>query len=103
MVGRADDVVLPGFEGFSIYRIGRFFLQALSDGQLAMRASAIAFKVFIAFFPAVIMLLTLIPFIPIDDFQIKLLVTFRTWPAIASMRYCKVSARAPICTRGIVR
>ena len=28
-------------------------------------------------FPAVIMLLTLIPFIPIDDFQIKLLVTFR--------------------------
>ncbi|MBK9536443.1 MAG: YihY/virulence factor BrkB family protein [Flavobacteriales bacterium] len=77
LVGRADDVVLPGFEGFSIYRIGRFFLQALSDGQLAMRASAIAFKVFIAFFPAVIMLLTLIPFIPIDDFQIKLLVTFR--------------------------
>ncbi len=77
LVGRADSVILPGFEGFSIYRIGRFFLQALTDGQMTMRASAIAFKVFIAFFPAVIMLLTLIPFIPIDDFQIKLLITFR--------------------------
>lgn len=77
LVGRADDVVLPGFEGFSIYRIGRFFLQALSDGQITIRASAIAFKVFIAFFPGVIMLLTLIPFIPISDFQIKLLITFR--------------------------
>lgn len=77
LVRRTDDVVLPGFEGFSLYRVGRFFLQALSDGQIAMRASAIAFKVFIAFFPAVITLLTLIPFIPIDDFQIKLLITFR--------------------------
>ncbi|MBK7384387.1 MAG: YihY/virulence factor BrkB family protein [Flavobacteriales bacterium] len=32
---------------------------------------------FLAFFPAVIVLLTLIPFVPIEDFQTKLLVTFK--------------------------
>ena len=40
------------------------------------RASAIAFKVFLAFFPAVLVLLTMIPYIPIPDFQAKLLSTF---------------------------
>ncbi|MCB0764642.1 MAG: YihY/virulence factor BrkB family protein [Flavobacteriales bacterium] len=77
VLGWANRIVLPGFEGFSVYHIARFFFQALAQGQLVMRASAIAFKVFIAFFPAVILLLTLIPYIPIDDFQIKLLLTFR--------------------------
>jgi len=70
-------IVLPGFEGFSLYHISRFFFLALQQGQLVTRASAIAFKLFLAFFPAIIMLLTLIPFIPIADFQVKLLENFR--------------------------
>jgi membrane protein len=70
-------IVLPGFEGFSLYHISRFFFLALQQGQLVTRASAIAFKLFLAFFPAIIMLLTLIPFIPIADFQIKLLENFQ--------------------------
>ncbi len=68
--------VLWGFSGFSLYAISRFFFRALSEGQLVTRASAISFKLFLAFFPALIMLLTLIPFIPIQDFQEKLLHTF---------------------------
>jgi membrane protein len=70
-------IVLPGFEGFSLYHISRFFFLALQQGQLVTRASAIAFKLFLAFFPAIIMLLTLIPFIPIADFQTKLLENFQ--------------------------
>jgi len=50
---------------------------ALQQGQLVTRASAIAFKLFLAFFPAIIMLLTLIPFIPIADFQLKLMENFQ--------------------------
>lgn len=65
-----------GFAGFSLYAISRFFFRALTQGQLVTRASAISFKLFLAFFPAVIMLLTLIPFIPIENFQEKLLGTF---------------------------
>ncbi|MCB0790358.1 MAG: YihY/virulence factor BrkB family protein [Flavobacteriales bacterium] len=71
-----DRVVLPGFAGFSIYAISRFYFKALSEGRLATRASAISFKLFTAFFPATIVLLTLIPFIPIPDLQENLLRTF---------------------------
>lgn len=69
-------IVLPGFGGFSVYHIGRFFFQALFQGNLANRAAAIAFRLFMALFPMLIVLLTLIPFIPIPDFQEKLLGTF---------------------------
>lgn len=77
LVRWAKRVRLPGFGGFSLYAISRFFFLALATGRLETRASAIAFKLFVAFFPAVIVLLTLIPFIPIADFQVKLLATFQ--------------------------
>ena len=70
-------IVLPGFQGFSLYAISRFFFRSLSEGQLITRASAISFKVFLAFFPAVIVLLTLIPYIPIPNIQDDLLKTFQ--------------------------
>ncbi|MGV3637965.1 MAG: YihY/virulence factor BrkB family protein [Flavobacteriales bacterium] len=76
-MGWARRVILPGFEGFSLYEISRFFFRALFEGHLVTRASAISFKVFVAFFPAVLVLLTMIPYIPIADFQTKLLTTFR--------------------------
>jgi membrane protein len=72
----ASRVVLPGFDGFNLYRISRFFFLALSEGRLITRASAIAFKLFMAFFPTIILLLTLIPYIPVDDFQEKLMASF---------------------------
>lgn len=77
LIGWSQRIVLPGFEGFSLYRISRFFFLALSEGQLVTRASAIAFKLFLAFFPTIILLLTLIPFIPVVDFQEKLMGNFR--------------------------
>ncbi len=76
LVGWARRIILPGFEGFSLYEISRFFFRALFEGHLVTRASAISFKVFVAFFPAVLVLLTMIPYIPIADFQTKLLSTF---------------------------
>lgn len=73
----ASGVVLPGFEGFSLYHVSRFFFLALSEGRLITRASAIAFKLFLAFFPTIILLLTLIPYIPVTDFQEKLMGSFQ--------------------------
>ncbi len=77
IISWSQRIVLPGFEGFSLYHISRFFFMALQQGQLVTRASAIAFKLFLAFFPAIIMLLTLIPFIPLADFQVKLMENFQ--------------------------
>ena len=77
LVSRSSRIVLPGFDGFSLLRISRFFFTALSEGHLITRASAIAFKLFLAFFPTIILLLTLIPYIPVDQFQEKLMASFQ--------------------------
>lgn len=76
VIGWARRIILPGFEGFSLYEISRFFFRAIFTGNLVTRAAAISFKLFLAFFPAVIVLLTMIPYIPIADFQTKLLSAF---------------------------
>ena len=64
-----DNLRIPGFQGLSVWYVSSFFAESIVKGQLATRASAISFRIFLAFFPAIIILLTLIPYIPIDDFQ----------------------------------
>jgi len=58
-----------GFKGLSIYDVTIFFWKGLMEGAITTRASSLAFNFFLAFFPAVIFLFTLIPYIPIDGFQ----------------------------------
>lgn len=62
-------IVLPGFEGLSLYIVTKFFFTGLRNGALNMRATSLAFSFFLALFPTIIFLFTLIPFIPIDNFQ----------------------------------
>lgn len=66
-------LVLPGFEGVPIYDVGVFFFNGLKKGDLSNRASAIAFNFFLAIFPAIIFFFTLIPYVPIHNFQDSLL------------------------------
>ncbi|HMW98346.1 MAG TPA: YihY/virulence factor BrkB family protein [Flavobacteriales bacterium] len=77
LISWAQRIRFPGSGGFSVYHIARFFFLALAEGRLTTRASAIAFKLFLAFFPIIILLLTLIPYIPVADFQEKLLHNFQ--------------------------
>lgn len=70
---RAKKISLPFFEGVPLYNVGLFFWQSIVNGSITTRASAIAFSFFIALFPFVIFLFTLIPFIPVDNFQIELM------------------------------
>lgn len=58
-----------GFEGISIYEVGVFFSRGLRRGGLNQRASSMAYNFFVALFPSIIFLFTLIPFIPIANFQ----------------------------------
>lgn len=62
-------IVLPGFEGLSLYVVSKFFFTGLKNGALNMRASSLSFSFFLALFPTIIFLFTLIPYIPIDNFQ----------------------------------
>ncbi len=65
-------VILPGFEGLSLYLVSKFFFQGLRNGALNMRATSLAYSFFLALFPSIIFLFTLIPYIPIENFQDQL-------------------------------
>jgi len=66
-------IILPGFDGLPIYYVAKFFFTGLVEGALELKASSLAFKFFLAIFPTIIFLLTLIPFIPIENFRSELL------------------------------
>ena len=72
VIERAERVSLPFFDGVPLYDVALFFWRSIVDGSITTRASAIAFSFFIAFFPAVLFLFTLIPYIPIENFQTEL-------------------------------
>jgi len=72
LIERAEHISLPFFDGVPIYNVALFFWRSIVDGSITTRASAIAFSFFIAFFPAVLFLFTLIPYIPIENFQNEL-------------------------------
>lgn len=64
---------LPGFEGLPLFDVALFFFRGLNKGDIQMRARSASFSFFLALFPTVIFLFTLIPYIPIDGFQDQLL------------------------------
>lgn len=69
----ADRVFPPGFQGFSLLAIGRFVWEGTQKGRLLTRASAISFKILLALAPTLILIFTLIPYIPLDNFQMEII------------------------------
>ena len=72
IVEKAKKISLPFFEGVPIYDVVLFFWRSIINGSITTRASGIAFSFFVALFPFIIFLFTLIPFIPIENFQAEL-------------------------------
>lgn len=66
-------LVLPGFDGMPLYDVADFFFTGIHKGSIKTRASSLAFSFFLALFPAIIFLFTLIPYIPLPNFQGQLL------------------------------
>jgi membrane protein len=73
---RLNNLVLPGFDGIPITHVISFVLKGLRKGVLVTRASSIAFNLFMALLPSSIFIFTLIPFIPIQNFQEELIRLF---------------------------
>jgi len=71
-------IVLPGFEGATLNNVFKFVIKGFSKGVLVTRASSIAFNLLMALLPASIFLFTLIPFIPIPNFQQELIKLFES-------------------------
>ena len=73
LIGLSKKIVLPGFDGIPLYDVTVFFVKGLYEGYITSRASAISFNFFLAVFPTLIFFFTIIPFIPITNFQQSLL------------------------------
>lgn len=71
-------LVLPGFSGIPFSQVIGFVLKGFRKGVLVTRASSIAFNLLMALLPATIFIFTLIPFIPIPNFQEELIRLFES-------------------------
>jgi len=69
LINLSRKLVIPGFEGLPLYDVATFFIQAMRKGAITTRASSLAFKFFLALFPGILFLFSLIPYVPIDNFQ----------------------------------
>ncbi|MCT4623717.1 MAG: YihY/virulence factor BrkB family protein [Schleiferiaceae bacterium] len=69
VVKQSKNIRLPFFDGLSLYDVSRFFALGIYEGSVTTRASSIAFSFFLALFPGIIFLFTLIPYISIPGFQ----------------------------------
>lgn len=65
-------ITIPFFQGQSLYDVMRFFWLGMFEGNVTSRAASVAFSFFLALFPALIFLFSLIPYVPIEGFQDKL-------------------------------
>jgi membrane protein len=70
------NLVLPGFDGVPISHVFTFVIRGFRKGVLVTRASSIAFNMLMALLPASIFLFTLIPFVPLPDFQEEIIKLF---------------------------
>lgn len=57
-------IKVPGFKGMSVYEIISFVIEEASNDAIYTRANSVAFSFFMSIFPTIIVLFTLIPFLP---------------------------------------
>ncbi len=65
--------VLPGFDQLPLYTVIDFFIREIKKESILNKASSLAYSFMLAIFPSIIFLFTLIPYIPINNFQKKLM------------------------------
>ncbi len=86
-------IQLPGIHGLSLYDLMEMYIIGIVQGALSTRASSIAFSLFMALFPLLIFLITLIPFvIPLvsvgnQDFDAQFLRFLETFLPTATGEY----------------
>jgi len=63
LVRLLKNIKLKAFEGLSMYDLIEMYLLGIVKGTLSTRASSIAFSLFMALFPLLIFMVTLVPFV----------------------------------------
>jgi len=65
-----DSIKLPKYPGFSIYDLIEIYFSGIIKGVFSARAGSVSFSFFMALFPFLLFILNLIPFIPIENFDV---------------------------------
>ena len=68
-----DKISLPGFKGISILNLFQFLKEIFQNGNFSIRSAAVSFRFFVAIFPTLIFLLSLIPYLPIEGLKDQIL------------------------------
>ena len=64
-------IILPGFEGLSLYDLIEIYTIGIIKGTFTARAGSISWSFFLSLFPFLLFLLNLIPLVPITGFDLK--------------------------------
>ncbi len=72
-VNLSKKIIIPGFDGMPLYDVLEFFITGIQKNSLSTRAASLAFRFFLALFPFIIFLVSIIPYLPIANFQEQLL------------------------------
>jgi len=67
-------IILPGFNGLSLYDLLETYIMGIIQGTFSSRASSIAYSFFVALFPFILFIMNLIPYIPVEGFQTRFLI-----------------------------
>jgi membrane protein len=68
MVPFLKRITFPGFELVQAYKVFSIVLKEIFSPILVLRAKAIAYSFFLALFPTMIFLFSLLPYVPIENF-----------------------------------
>ncbi len=74
LVRFGKSIKIPGLFGMSLYDVIEMYFIGIIKGALTSRAGGISFSFFMALFPFLLFILTLIPYVPIEGFQEDFLV-----------------------------
>ena len=69
LVKLGKKIKIPGLQGMSLYDVIEMYIIGIVRGALTTRAGGIAFSFFMAIFPFMLFILSLIPYMPIEGFQ----------------------------------
>lgn len=68
-VSATKKIVLPGFDGLSLFEVTKFFFKELKNNKLNERSAAVTYNFMMAIPPTMLFLFSLIPYLPLGDVQ----------------------------------
>lgn len=70
-------LILPGFEGMSLYDVSSFFFKGIRKSSIIIRANSLSYIFLMSIFPAILFFFTLIAYIPIDNLHTTIMETLK--------------------------